>query len=80
MSEYFTNLGRREELRREKVKKSILADEMRDSLRAGLNPVSQALELDEEKIMVLAAGLAEKIGRLREIEAGLDAIKKVIGK
>ncbi len=80
MSEYFTNLGRREELRREKVKISILADEMRDSLRAELNPVSEALKLDEEKIMVLAAGLAEKIGRLREIEAGLDAIKKVIGK
>ncbi len=80
MSEYFTNLGRREELRREKVKISILADEMRDSLRAELNPVSEALKLDEEKIMVLAAGLVEKIGRLREIEAGLNAIKKVIGK
>ncbi len=53
---------------------------MRESLRAELNPISKALELNEEKIMVLAAGLAEKIGELREIEAKLIAIKKIIGK
>ncbi len=80
MSEYFTNLGRREELRQERVKASIMAEEMRDSLREELNPACKAARLNEEKIMILAASLAEKIGELREIEAGLDAIKKVIGK
>lgn len=80
MSEYLMNLGRREELKRERVRVSILADELRHNLRLELSPPMQPVGLDEEKIMILAAGLAEKIGHLKEIEAGLEAIKKVIGK
>ncbi len=80
MSEYFTNLGRREELRRDSFTREAVAEGIRDSLRMALDPVAPVKSLDKDKIVSLAVELAEQIEALGENDERLEKIKKVIGK
>ena len=80
MSEYLQNIGRRAELRRELVNQNITIGSHLESLRLTLDPVIEGAELDEAKILSLAAVLAERISEAKEIKAKLTAIEKIIGK
>lgn len=80
MSEYLQNVGRRAELRQTAVRLKIAVDSHRESLRLALDPTADAADLDAEKILVLAAALAEKLTELRAAEEGVRAIEKIIGK
>lgn len=79
MSEYLNNVGRRAELRQEAVTVRIAAESHFQSLRLALDPMTPMAELDVEKIVTLAAALAERITEAQEIQAKLKAIRDIIG-
>jgi len=80
MSEYLMQAGRRAELRRTEMKLNFLAGGHRDALRLALDPHAPIAELPAEKILTLAAALAEAIADLQETEAKIKAINDLIGK
>lgn len=79
MSEYLEHMGRRAELRQKLMSLKIMADSHRESLRLALDPVAEAGDLDAEKIMLLAAALAEAVTDIKETESRLAAIANIIG-
>jgi UDP-N-acetylglucosamine enolpyruvyl transferase len=80
MSEYLQQLGRRQELREKLIGLKINADSHRESLRLALDPTVDVSELAAEKILVLAAALAEGLTDIQEVEARIEAVDKIIGK
>jgi len=80
MSEYHQHIGCRLELREKLSGLRMSAASHLESLRMALDPVSDFLNLDEEKIVRLAVALAEDISAAKETAAKIAAINKIIGK
>ena len=80
MSEYLQHIGRRTELRQELMRLNITIDSHRESLRLALDPTTDGPDLEADKILSLAAVLAERISEVTEIRAKLASIEKIIGK
>lgn len=79
MSEYLHHVGRRAELRQKKMSLKIAAGSHFESLRLALDPLVDLEDLEIEKIITLAAALTERVTDLREIQAQLEAIDRIIG-
>ena len=79
MSEYLINAGRREQLRNEARRLAITADSHQESLRLLLAPTVNGADLPAEKILSLAAALAENVTALREVQAKIKAVNDLIG-
>jgi len=79
MSEYHQHVGRRVELRQKRKSLEITAGSHLESLRLALDILADPGDLDAEKIISLAAVLAERITDIQEIDAQLAAISKAIG-
>lgn len=79
MSEYHAHLGRRAELRQALINLKAAVDSHRESLRLALDPALEPGELDEGRILSLAALLSERIGQIREAQAKIEAINRIIG-
>ena len=80
MSEYHQHIGRRVELREKVSGLRMSAASHLESLRMALDPVTDFLNLDEEKIVRLAVALGEEISEGKGAAAKIEAINKIIGK
>lgn len=79
MSEYLQQVGRRAELRQKRQGLKIAIGSHVESLRLALDPLADPAGLDPEKIISLAAILAERVTDIQEIDSQLAAIAKIIG-
>lgn len=79
MDERTQRLGQRAELRQERGRLVPELAALRDQLRLKLDPVAEVAELPGEEIATLAAALAGRQSRLRELDAKLATLARILG-
>ena len=79
MSERIQHIGRRAELREERLRVATEAASLRDQLRTKLDPVEDVDKLAGAEIATLAFALNGKLERLAEINAKLAKLAELLG-
>lgn len=79
MSERAENLGRRVELRRERLRLVAECEALRDRLRRELPTVEEVAALDREKILATAVALDQSLFELAGLDRKLSILNRELG-